>query len=79
MVVLRRSSPHEWAASFGTSPTYSRELESNWTLAKPVWHVTTIPPRSLDEGLGLSFAKYSSHPLTYSIRTCTSLLPGRRG
>lgn len=46
MLVLR-SSPHEWVVSSGTSPRYSRELESNWTLARSAWHVTTMPAWSL--------------------------------
>lgn len=39
---LRRSSPHEWIASSGTSPRYSREWGLKWTLVRPVWPVTML-------------------------------------
>lgn len=62
MPVLRRSSPHEWVASSGTSPRYSRELESNWTLARSAWHVTTMPAWSLVQDFSPSLAKYHLYP-----------------
>lgn len=39
---LRRSSPHDWVASSGTSPRYSREWGLKWTLVRPVWPVTFL-------------------------------------
>lgn len=69
MLVLRRSSSHEWVASSGTSPRYSREPGSKRTSARPSCLCLPWLPRHRSRTSASHPLRTTSAP-TCSVRTC---------